>query len=108
MVQRTIIVIVLVLLIGYGAKEAWPLLAGPQLSLTSPRNSERIDTGFTTISGTAIHTTGVTVDGATVLTDQQGHFSTALTLPRGGAILTISATDRFNRTVTEQRTVFVP
>ncbi len=112
MLLRTIIVVVLVLLLGYGAKEAWPLLRGPQLVITSPtqkvKNSELSDTGFITISGVATHTTGVSVNGASVLTDQQGHFSTTLTLPRGGAILAITAIDRFGRSVTEHRTVFVP
>jgi hypothetical protein len=57
MFLRTAIVAVLILLLGYGAREAWPLIAGPQLAITSPsenvKNSEIFDTGFITISGVA-------------------------------------------------------
>ncbi len=130
MVLRALIIIILVLLVGYGVREAWPLISGPQLSvsivpatpslssvtstissstsLASTGNTVKIDTGFISISGTATHTTEVTVDGNTVLTDQKGDFATTLTLPKGGSIITITATDRFGRTVAERRTVFVP
>jgi hypothetical protein len=106
--MRAIIVIVLVLLVGYGAKEALPLLSGPQVSLTSPKNGESFYNGFISISGVATHTTGVTLDGGPLVTDENGHFSTLLTLPRGGAILTITATDRFGRTTIVHRAVAVP
>lgn len=105
---RTITVIVLLIVCGYGLKEAIPLLTGPTLALNSPQNGESIHNGFIKISGTAMHTQSVSLDGSPVLTDQTGHFSTDLTLPRGGAILTLTATDRFGRTTTERRTVFVP
>lgn len=105
---RTGIAIVLVLLLGYGLKEAWPLLSGPTLALSSPQNGESFQNSFITISGTAVHTQSVSLDGNPLLTDQNGHFSTTLTLPQGGAILTLTATDRFGRSRTIRRTVFVP
>ncbi|KKU80823.1 MAG: hypothetical protein UY07_C0032G0007, partial [Parcubacteria group bacterium GW2011_GWA1_47_8] len=33
---RYLIALVLCVLVGYGLVEAWPLLAGPSLSVTSP------------------------------------------------------------------------
>jgi len=108
MVLRIIIAIVLVVLVGYGFKEAWPLLSGPELLLTSPQNGETFDDGFIKISGTAVHTQTVSLNSNPLVTDQNGHFSTTLTLPRGSSILTITATDRFGRSKTERRTVFVP
>lgn len=105
---RIATVIVLLVVCGYGIKEAIPFLTGPTLSLESPKNGESFHNGFINISGTAIHTQSVSLDGGPLLTDQNGHFSTSLTLPRGGAILTLTATDRFGRTTTQRRTVFVP
>jgi hypothetical protein len=108
MLLRSAIAIVLILIIGYGFKEAWPLISGPRLALASPENGGIFDNGFITISGTAVHTQSVSLDGGPLLTDPQGHFSETVVLPPGGAILTITATDRFGRTTTTRRSVFVP
>ena len=108
MTVRAFTALILLIVALYGLHEAWPLISGPQLTLSYPQNGEKIDNGFINISGTAVHTSAVSLDGGPLLTDQNGHFETMLTLPHGGAILTITATDRFGRTVAEQRTVFVP
>ena len=108
MIVRILTALLLIIVLLYGAHEAWPLLSGPQLALASPQNGESFYNGFIEISGTAVHTQSVSLDGGPLLTDNHGHFDTTLTLPHGGAILTITATDRFGRSVAEQRTVFVP
>ncbi len=108
MIVRALTAIILALILLYGIHEALPLIEGPKINLTSPKNGESFYTGLITISGTAVHTQAVRLDGAPLLTDEYGNFKTTLTLPHGGAILTISATDRFGRTVSEERTVFVP
>jgi hypothetical protein len=108
MTVRVLTALLLLIVFIYGIHEAWPLLSGPQLAISSPQNGERFDTNFINISGTAVHTESVTLDGGALLTDQSGHFETTLTLPHGGAILSITAADRFGRSVTVQRTVFVP
>jgi hypothetical protein len=108
MTARILTAIVLFIVVLYGAREAWPLITGPKIVLSSPQSGESFDNGFIKISGTAIHTQSVSLDGGPLLTDQNGHFQTSLTLPPGDAILTLSATDRFGRTISEQRTVFVP
>jgi hypothetical protein len=107
MIPRVLTALILLIVLIYGFHEAIPLLAGPQLSISSPQNGESFDNNFIIISGTAVHTQGVSIDGGPLLTDQTGHFETTLTLPSGGAILTITGTDRFGRSVSEQRTVFV-
>lgn len=108
MLIRALTALVLLVVCGYGLKEAIPFLSGPVVKIESPKNGESFHDGFIKISGLAVHTQSVTLDGSPVLTDQDGHFSTDLTLPRGGAILTLTATDRFGRSRTERRTVFVP
>ncbi len=107
MTVRLLTVLVLIIVLGYGLREAVPLFIGPQITLSSPKNGGNFDNGFINISGTAVHTQGVRLNGNPIVTDQDGHFQTTLTLPRGGAILTLTATDRFGRTVNERRTVFV-
>ena len=45
-------------------------------------------------------------NGAPILRDQDGVFSSTLTFPRGGSILTFVVTDRFGRTVTANRPIY--
>src|ERR1700691_2976362 len=98
MLVRILTIVVLIVLVSYGFKEAWPLISGPQLSITYPKNSEIFHNGFITIMGSAVHTQSMSLDGGPLLIDQSGDFSETLVLPEGGAILTITATDRFGRT----------
>lgn len=100
--------IVLVLLIGYGGFKAFPLLRGPSLSIDSPTQYTTSENGFVTVSGVAHNTEALYLDGGVLLIDPDGRFTKTLLLPSGGAILTLTATDRFGRSVTERRTVYIP
>ncbi len=93
---------------GYGGVEAWPLVAGPALSVTLPANDATVPDGIVTVQGKALRAAELTLDGDPILHDQDGSFSSTLTFPRGGSILTLVATDPFGRKVTVTRTVFVP
>ena len=99
---------ILLIVAGYGSIEAWPLIAGPTLVISSPTHNETFPDGIVTVQGRAARATQLILDGAAVLHDQEGNFSSTLTFPRGGSILTFVATDRFGRTVTATRTIFVP
>ncbi|MDE1944596.1 MAG: hypothetical protein KGH97_03850 [Patescibacteria group bacterium] len=99
---------VLLIGVGYGLVEALPLITGPTLSITSPTNDASYPGGVVTIEGTVLRAAELTLDGATVLHNQNGSFSSTLTFPRGSSILTFVATDRFGRTVDTRRTIFVP
>ncbi len=105
---KYLITTALVLLIGYGLVEAWPLLAGPSLSITSPGNNASFPGGTLVIAGRALRAADLTLDGSPLLHDQDGTFSSTLTFPRGGSILTFEARDRFGRTVTAVRSIYVP
>jgi hypothetical protein len=105
---RTLIATVLLILFLYGCVEAWPLIAGPGLRIDSPAENATVQDGIVSVSGRAARATTVTLDGLPLLHDQNGDFSSTLTFPRGGSILTFVATDRFGRKVTETRSIFVP
>ncbi len=107
MLFRILTVLLLLIVLGYGIHEAIPLFLGPRIYLSTPENGENLYNSFITISGQAIHTQSVQLDGNPLVTDQDGNFQTTLTLPRGGVILTVTATDRFGRIVNERRTVYV-
>lgn len=105
---RYLLIFVLIVLFSYGLVEAWPLLAGPSLVITSPMQNASYLDGIVSIQGNAARAAQLTLNGAPVLHDQNGGFSSTLTFPRGGSILTFEARDRFGRTVTATRSIFVP
>jgi len=96
------------MLIGYGLIKALPLIQGPSISITLPEDNTTLPDGIVTVSGKAVRAAQLTLNGAPTLHEEDGSFSSTLTFPRGGSILTLVATDRFGRSVTETRNVFVP
>ncbi len=105
---RYLIGAILLVLVGYGLIEAWPLIAGPTLSIMSPLQGASFPGGIVTVSGKTARIATLSLNGMLVLHDQKGDFSSTLTFPRGGSILTFVAADRFGRTVTATRSIFVP
>lgn len=105
---RYLISLVLVILLGYGGVKAWPLVVGPSLSIDSPQDNASFSDGIVPIEGRAPRAALLTLNGALLLHNQDGRFSSTLTFPSGGSILTFVATDRFGRRVTTTRTIFVP
>lgn len=97
---------VLILVLGYGLIKAVPLITGPEIRLDNEVPGAA--PGVITISGRALHTETLLLNGGILLIDSDGNFSKTLTLPPGSAILSLTATDRFGRSVYERREVFVP
>ncbi len=108
MLTRSLVTVALLLLAGYGATRAWPLLAGPQIRIDAPSDFATLPDGHLALSGRATHTETLWLDGAPLLIDEKGHFSASFMLPKGSAILSLTASDRFGHEITEQRSVFVP
>ena len=107
MVNRVAIAIALLVLVGYGVLEALPLIKGPSLWVTVSEDASTTPS-VVTVSGTALRVTELSLNGGPLLTDEQGAFSKIIVLPRGGSILSLTATDRFGRSITKQETVYVP
>ncbi len=105
---RSIAIVILVTLVLYGGWKAAPLLTGPTLSIESPVEGQSFEGGAVSISGVAHYTEKMTLNGAPLLIDSNGSFATMLDLPTGGAILSLTVTDRFGREKTVQRSVYVP
>ncbi len=105
MIGRVLLSFTLLALLVYGVFGAWPLIVGPDISLTSPKSALSTD-GFFSVAGNAKHAETLYMNGVLVLLDTEGNFSKELLLPKGGSILTLVATDRFGRSVSETRTLY--
>ena len=102
--------LIFVLLVGvaYGGLEAWPLIKGPGIELYSPLQNATYQDGTVTVKGVAKRVSGLSLNGAPLFYEENGNFEVVLTFPRGGTILTLAGTDRFGRSKTITRTIFVP
>ncbi len=104
---RYILIIVLVSISSYGLLEALPILSGPSLSISSPINGKITSNGLITVSGNVERVVALTLNGVSLLPEDDGSFSKVVTPPLGGSILRLTAADRFGHTVTDTRTIFV-
>jgi hypothetical protein len=105
---RSLIALILLVLVGYGLIEAWPLIEGPSLVIQSPIDQTSFPDGIVTVTGYASRIAMLTLDGAGMVHDVDGTFSSVLTFPQGASILTFVATDRFGRRITTTRSIYVP
>jgi uncharacterized protein YfaP (DUF2135 family) len=106
--MRIAIALVLLLLVGYGLIEARHLLSGPSITIDIPSNYTTFTDGFIALSGTTKNTETLVVNGGLLPIDEEGKFEKTLVLAKGGSILSLTATDRFGRSITERRTIFIP
>jgi Glucodextranase, domain B len=105
---KGLIGIALIILAGYGLIEARHMIAGPSFSIDIPVDYTSYEDGVVNVSGVARNTEAVILNGGPLLMNEEGRFSTTLVLPKGGGILSLTATDRFGRTHSETRTIYVP
>ena len=98
----------LVALVAYGFVEAHALLSGPSLVVDAPADGGQYPDGLVTIRGATRYGVSLMLDGTTILPTADGRFETVLAFPSGSSILTLVATDRFGRSVTKTRMIYVP
>ncbi len=108
MVTKLFIGLALFALVIYGGMEALPLLRGPAVTITAPLPGATAMDGMVTVTGIASRVNSLSLNGAPLLIDEEGNFSRLIVLPRGNAILTLTASDRFGRSITKQESVYVP
>ena len=106
--NRILATLALVLVALYGGYKAIPLLAGPSISLTSPQQTQVFPDNTVLVKGTTKQTENLTLNGTLLPIDSEGRFEKTLIISSGGAILSLTATDRFGKSVAVTRSVFIP
>lgn len=100
---RTAVVIIFALaLAGYALYQTKSLREGPQLLITTPLNGSLATTSLLVISGTAKNISWITLNGRQIYVDEAGNFREQLLLSYGYNIITLSAKDKFGRTVSKK------
>lgn len=105
--QRAFIIAIVVLILGYAAFEARRLVAGPELTITSPHDGIATSSTLLIIEGTAQNISFLTINDAPAYTDQAGKFVYTIAPPAGYTVVTVAAVDRFGRRASKSVTINV-
>lgn len=92
----------ILLLIAYGAYEAYDLIAGPSITILSPKSGSIITDSLVTIEGETENVTWISLLGRPITINEHGVFKEKLLLPPGYSILTLEAKDRLGRRITTE------
>lgn len=96
-----IVIVIAAGFLGYAAFQAEALYLGPRLTIDSPISGLSTSTSLVTIIGSASNISYLSLNGEKIFTDEQGDFRERILLSYGYNIVTLSAIDRFGRTVTK-------
>lgn len=87
------------IVVGYSYFVLSGYIRGPQIIIANPPNGFSTTTPLITITGVAVHSNSLLIDGAVVPLDLEGNFTSKLILAPGYNIMTVTAQDHYNRTV---------
>lgn len=89
------------LLAAYGTYEAYDLIAGPSITVLSPKEGAVITDSLVTIEGETKNVTWISLLGRPITINEHGVFKEKLLLPPGYSILTLEAKDRLGRRISK-------
>jgi hypothetical protein len=95
-----------VVLLGYSLSRASDLLFGIHLNVLGIRDGQSVTSPTLEVSGEAKHATGVTIDGHRVSVDTHGVWRDTVVLLPGYNAVTVTAADKFGRTVSNQFAIY--
>ena len=102
---RTAVVVLCVLLLGYGLFEAQRIIEGPSITILNPKNGSATSTQALLIAGIARNISFLTINDKPAYTDGAGNFVLTVSPPTGYTVVTVAAKDRFGRLA--RKSVFI-
>lgn len=102
---RWTLVVIALLFTTYGVTKALPYLLGPSLVVLNPHEGDRVASTTFTVSGRALRSNEITLQGKPITIDTNGYFNEVLVSYAPYTILTVEATDKYGKKVTKRITV---
>ncbi|MFA6608845.1 MAG: hypothetical protein WCT07_02965 [Candidatus Paceibacterota bacterium] len=100
-VELYIIGILLMFAVFYGGFRAYPLLAGPNITIYSPQNDDIVASSTFQISGRVLRSKEITLQGRTITIDNEGYFTETLVPQFPYTTVILSATDSYGASITK-------
>lgn len=92
-------------IIFYGVWKGRDLIFGIRLTVNGIQNNETVKNPVLNLSGLAYHAVSITINGRIVSVEENGMWHDVIALLKGYNIVSISAKDKFNRTISKVYTV---
>jgi hypothetical protein len=83
----------------YGVWRAYPLLAGPHVTITSPHDGDTVPSGTFIVTGQVSRVKNIEIQERPIPIDKDGNFSEVVVAHMPYTILTVKATDFYDKTV---------
>ncbi len=99
-------VLLFAIIIGYGVWRSRDILFGINLTVAGIQNGMETKEPLLSFSGTAKHVSNLAVNGQTIAAAEDGSWQDTIALLPGYNVITISATDKFDRTIKKTYQVF--
>ncbi len=91
------LIILFVIIIGYGIWKGQDLIFGIKLEISGIQNNVTVKNSVLELSGIAYHAVSININGRTVSVEENGEWHDTISLLRGYNIISISAKDKFGR-----------
>lgn len=93
--------LLILIAILYGGFRAYPLLAGPKITIYSPKDGETVASSTFQITGVVTRIKEITIQGRPITIDTEGHFSETLIPQEPYTIIVLTATDNYGAKITK-------
>ncbi len=91
----------LVIALIYGLFRAYPLIAGPSITIYNPQDGDIVASSTFEITGLVKRANEITLQGRPITIDTEGHFKEVLVAYTPYTILVLHATDKYGATITK-------
>lgn len=102
LVKYSIAVVAILIILIYIFARSLNYARGPKIDITEPTDGSSTGSSTIVISGRAVRTSGLTMNGREISVDEDGHFSEPLIIFKGQNIITFKAEDQFGRSIEKQ------
>ena len=100
-VELYFIGLLFIIALVYGGFRAYPLVAGPSITIYNLKDGDGVASTTFEISGRALRARKITLQGRPITIDTEGKFSQILVASFPYTILVLSATDSYGATITK-------
>lgn len=90
-----------VIALVYGGFRAYPLVAGPSITIYNPADGDYVASTTFEVSGQVERANVITLQGKPITIDTEGHFSETLVAQAPYTILVLVATDSYGETISK-------
>lgn len=91
--------ILILVAVVYGVWRAYPLIAGPHVTVYAPHDGDIVSSSTFQLSGRVSRVKNISVQGRSIPIDKEGNFNETLVAQAPYSIITIVATDFYDKTI---------